>query len=212
MNLRPLLLAGLAACALSANSFAAPAAPSAAAAQPPITHGPPIPGICTFSFGQIFTSAKVGQAVDARLKVLGQQVTAELQPEADSISTEKRTLDSQAATMDAATLQARQANLQLRINNFEKRAEQRQQEMEATRQKELEVVQKEVDPILRNLYVQNHCSILFNRDSGAIGSVNPAMDLSGNAVVGLDQRIQTLTFDRVALDAQAGATPASTGR
>lgn len=221
MNLRPLLLAGFAAGALSATSFAAPAgpgpvratpaAPSAAApAGPPIAHGPPIAGICTFSFGQIYATSKVGQSVDARLKVLGQQVTAELQPEADAISTEKRTLDSQASTMDAATLQARQANLQLRYTNFEKRAEQRQQEMQATRQKELEVIQKEIDPILRVLYQQRNCSILFDRDSGAVSTVNPAMDLSPMAVTQLDTRIQSLTFDRVQAPAgEAGAQPAT---
>src|SRR5271167_4176043 len=105
MNARPILAAGLAAALFSALSpmgmaqttrAAAPAQP----AGPPVTHGPPITGMCIFSEGAIIEGSKVGQAVIARLKVLKQQVDAELQPEADSINTEARSIDTQRATMD----------------------------------------------------------------------------------------------------------------
>lgn len=215
MTSRYLLLAGAAlgaALSLTSATLAQSAHPAAGAApaQPPITHGPPIPGFCVFSPREIISVSKVGQSVEARLKVLSQQVSAELQPEADAINTERRTLESQASTMDQATLQARQANWQLRVNNFEKREQQRSQEMQATQQKQFGVILKELDPILRSLYQQKNCSVLMDGDAGGVTVLNPAMDLSPAAVGQLDVKIQTLTFDREHLDNQAGASaPAS---
>ena len=224
MNSRRILLASLVAglLAVQVPGFAQtprtgaagppPRAPAAAAPSlPPVTHGPPIPGVCIFSEGAIIEGSRVGQSVIARLKVLKQQVDAELQPEADSINNEARTMDSQRASMDQATFQARQANLQLRATNLEKRAQLRNREMEATQEKEFQVIGTALEPILRQLYEQKQCSVLFDRDNGAVRVANPAMDISGAAVSGLDQKLQTLTFDREHLDTQpaGGAAPAS---
>jgi outer membrane protein len=207
MNVRSLLLAGLAAALVPAGAMAqTPAGPPAAA--PPIRQGPPITGYCIFSINEVLGASKVGQAVVARLKVLSSQVNAELQPEAESIRTDERTLETQQASLDAATLQAKRANLELRVANFEKREQLRQQEMQATQQKQFGVVLKELDPIMRDLYQQRGCSVLVDGDQGGVRLVNPAMDLSPQAVVGLDGKIQTLTFDREHLD-QPGAAPAA---
>jgi Skp family chaperone for outer membrane proteins len=205
MNVRSLLLAGLAAASLvPASAVAQPAA----APPAPIRQGPPIAGYCVFSINQVLGGSKVGQAVVARLKVLGSQVSAELQPEADSIRTDERALEAQQASLDAATLQAKRANLELRATNFEKREQLRQQEMQATQQKQFAVVLKELDPVMRDLYQQHSCSVLIDGDQGGVRLVNPAMDLSPQAVTGLDAKIQTLTFDREHLD-QPGAAPAA---
>jgi outer membrane protein len=212
MTARKLFAAGLAAGAalLSTGSLAQGTHPGAtggapSAALPPITQGPPIAGFCVFSPREIIGLSKVGQAVSARLKVLGQQVQAELQPEADAITADRHRLETSASTMDQATLQAQQANWQLRAANFEKREQQRQQEMEATQQKQFGVVLKELDPVLRALYQQKNCSILVDGDAGGVTVVNPVMDLSPMAVAQLDVRIQTLTFDREHLDSTNGA-------
>jgi len=181
----------------------------AAPATPPLVHGPPIAGYCVFSLNEIIGGSKVGQAVVARLKVLSSQVTAELQPEAESLNTDARALEASRATLDQATLQAKQANLQLRAANLQKTEQQRQQEMQSTQQKQFGVVLKQLDPIMRDLYQQRHCSILIDGDSGGVRMVNPAMDLSPAAVTALDLRIQTLTFDREHLGT---AAPGSTGR
>ena len=214
MNVRSLLLSGLlTACAIApaasaATAPAAAAAPAAPAAAP-IRQGPPIAGFCVFSINEVLGGSKVGQAVVARLKVLGSQVNAELQPEADGIRTDERALESSQASLDAATAQAKRANLELRVSNFEKREQLRQQEMQATQQKQFAVVLKELDPIMRDLYQQRSCSVLVDGDAGGVRLVNPAMDLSGQAITGLDAKIQTLTFDREHLDQQPGAAPAA---
>jgi len=208
MNVRSRLLAGLVAAALVPTGALAQTPAGAPPAAPPIRQGPPITGYCVFSINEVLGASKVGQAVVGRLKVLSSQVNAELQPEADGIRTDERTLETQQATLDAATLQAKRANLELRVSNFEKREQLRQQEMQATQQKQFGVVLKELDPIMRDLYQQHGCSVLIDGDQGGVRLVNPAMDLSPQAVVGLDAKIQTLTFDREHLD-QPGAAPAA---
>jgi outer membrane protein len=201
MTVRTLLLAGLAAGAVL--SFASVTNAQTPAAAPPLTYGPPIAGLCTFSFNQVVAQSKVGQAFANRLKVLAQQVGAELQPQADAINTEKRALETQAATLDHATLDARNANLELRYQNFEKLNQQRQAEMQATEQKQLGVLQTQVEPIVRQLFQSRACSVLLARDSGAVLVASPGNDISGAAVAALDLKIQTLTFDREHIDPNA---------
>jgi len=207
MTLRSFLAVGLAAGALVVNApaIAAPAA-GAAPAPAPVPQGPPIPGYCAFSLNEIIGGSKVGQVIIARLKVLGSQVNAELQPEADSIRSEEQTLQGQSASLDAATLQSRRQNLGLRISSFEQREQQRQKEMQATQQKQFGVILRELDPVMRELYAQHRCSILVDADQGGVKIISPEMDLSRQSVVGLDARIQTLTFDREHLDTQPAAT------
>jgi outer membrane protein len=178
-----------------------PRAPAPAAPQmsTPVTQGPPISGMCVFSEGAIIQGSKVGQAVIARLRALKQQVDTELQPEANAINSDAKALDSQRASLAPAAFQAKQANLQLRAANLEKRAQLRGRELQATQQKQFQVIGAALEPILRQLYQQKQCSMLIDRDSAGIRAMNSAMDLSGQAVSALDQKIQTLTFDRETL-------------
>jgi outer membrane protein len=212
MNARPLLVAGVAAGAiltLATASLAQTRGGAAASAGPPLSFGPAIPGMCVYSEGQIFGQSKVGQSVQARMKMLASEVNAELQPEADAINTEKKTLDASASTMAQATLQQRAQALQVRFNNFEKRASQRNEELKQTQAKEVQEMERQLQPVLTQLFQQNRCSILLEREQAGVAAVNPAMDFSGQAVAGLDGRVQTLTFDRVHLDTQATAQPAA---
>lgn len=218
MNARSLLVAGVAAGAILAlasaplaqTRAAAPARPSAAApGGPSLSFGAPISGLCVYSEGQILGQSKVGQSVSARMKMLASAVNAELQPEADAIQTEKKTLDSSASTMDQATLQQRAQALQVRYSNFEKRAAQRNEELKETQAKEVREMEQQLQPVLTQLFQQHGCAILLEREQAGVAAVNPAMDFSSQAVGGLDARIQTLTFDRVNLDTQASAQPAA---
>ena len=221
MIARSLLIAGVAAgatAALATMAFAQsraaaprPAVPAAtSAAGPALTFGPSSPGLCVYSEGQIFSQARVGQAVSARMKQLAEAVNAELKPEADAIQTEKNTLDTSASTMPQATLQQRGEALQVRYATFERKAQQRNEELQQTRAKEIQEMERYLQPVLAQLFQQNRCSILLEREQAGVAAVNPAMDFSAQAVSGLDARVQTITFDRVHLDQPGAATPAST--
>jgi outer membrane protein len=223
MNARTLLVAGVAAGAILAlatvslaqtRAAAAPARPAAAAparpaAGPPLSFGAPIAGLCVYSEGQIFGQSRVGQAVSARMKMLANEVNAELQPEATAIQTERNTLQTSASTLDQNTLNQRAQALQTRFETFEKRAQQRNEELKETQAKEIQEMERQLQPVLTQLFQQNRCSILLEREQAGIAAVNPAMDFSGQAVAGLDGRIQSLTFDRVHLDTQPSAQPAA---
>ena len=216
MNARSLLVAGVAAgavLALATAPFAqtrgAATRAAAPATAPSLSFGAPIPGMCVYSEGQIFGQSQVGQSVSARMKMLATSVNAELKPEADAISAEKKTLDASASTMDQAQLRQRAEALQIRFDNFEKKAAQRNEELKQTQAKEVQEMERQLQPVLTQLFQQNRCSILLEREQAGVAAVNPAMDFSGQAVAGLNGRIQTLTFDRVNLDNQATAQPAS---
>ncbi len=217
MNARSLLVAGVTASAILALASAplaqtrpaARPAGAAPAAGPQLSFGAPISGLCVYSEGQIFGQSKVGQSVAARMKMLAASVNAELQPEADAIQTEKKTLDAAGSTMDQATLQQRAQALQVRFSNFEKRASQRNEELKQTQAKEVREMEQQLQPVLSQLFQQHGCAILLEREQAGVAAVNPSMDFSGQAVGALDARIQTLTFDRVNLDSQATAQSAA---
>jgi Skp family chaperone for outer membrane proteins len=189
----------------AAPGGAAPAA--AAAAAPPIPHGPPVPGVCMIAVDQAISGSTVGRFVGTRMDQIVAQVRAELAPEETAINTEGRAIEAARQTMDQAALQSRVANLNLRISNYQKKADQRQKEIQATEQKAITRIGQELDPVVRTVYQTAHCSLLLNRDAVMIG--NPAMDITGQAVAGLNIRIQQFQFDREHLDTPAGGPPAA---
>ncbi len=80
--------------------------------------------------------------------------------------------------MDQATLQQRAQALQVRFTNFEKRAQQRNEELQATQAKEVQEMERALQPVLTQLFQQNRCSILLEREQAGVAAVNPAMDFS----------------------------------
>ena len=188
---------------------AAPAAPAA----PPINHGPPIAGLCTISVDQAIGTSVVGKFVGTRMDQIVAQVRAELSPEETALTTEQRAIEQARTTTDPVALQSRQANFNLRATNYQRKADQRQRELQATEQKAIQRIGQELDPVVRQVYQTSHCSILISRDAVIGNLANPAMDITGAAVVALNARIQQFQFDREHLDAAApGAAPAAPQR
>lgn len=194
-----------AACAAAAALMVAQGA-VAQTAQPAVTHGAPVAGLCTLHVeGAIGTSA-VGKAVGARLQQLEAQVNAELGGEKTAIETEARALQGQRATLAQAQFEQRANALQTRINAFEGKAQQRQQELGATEQKAYGRVAAEMEPLVRQVYQQKACAILLQRTAAILA--NPAMDITQQVVAALDAKITTLTFERERMEAQQPAAAA----
>jgi outer membrane protein len=191
---------GFAALAMASGAFAQAAAP-AAAAQPPVTHGPPIAGVCIFSSQRAVATSLVGKAVDARLKTIISQVNAELTGERTTLDNDAKALDAKKATLDQSALEQQAAALQVRANAWQRKGQLRQREVEATEQKQLARVYQELDPAIRQAYQAKTCSILIERESVLLG--NQAMDITDAVVAAVDGRIKTLTFDRERLDQAA---------
>ncbi|HWA64181.1 MAG TPA: OmpH family outer membrane protein, partial [Caulobacteraceae bacterium] len=138
---------------------------------------------------------------------LEQQVQAELQPEVTAIQTDARANDAARNTTDPAVMQTREANLQLRYTNYQRKAELRQRELQATAEKAQSRIAQELEPVLTQVYQQQHCSLLLRREAVLFG--NPAMDVTPAAVTGLNARIQQFQFDREHLETQPAPAPAA---
>jgi Skp family chaperone for outer membrane proteins len=199
-----------AAIALTAgSSVLAQAAAPAAATPPAVTHGPPLTGICIFSFETAIQTSTVGHSVDQRMQQIVAQVNAELTAEKSSIDNDAKALDARRATLDQATLESQASQLQIRANALQRKAQLRDREVTATEQKAVARISQELEPFVRQTYQAKACSILLQRNSVIIG--NPAMDITPAVVTGLNGKITTFTFEREHLDqpgaAQAGGAP-----
>ncbi len=189
--------AAIAVLALASN-VSAQASRAAAAAPPPVTQGPAIPGVCILSVNQAISTSTVGKFVSDRMSQIVSQVKAELQPEDTAIATDGRALSAKRSTLDQATFNSQAQALEARANALRQKADLRQREVQATEQKSLNRIAQELDPIARQLYEQHRCSILVNRD--AVMIANPEMDITSQAVAGLNARIQQFAFEREHLD------------
>jgi outer membrane protein len=197
---------GLAACAGALAFAAGSAAFAQEPAQPAITYGPPITGVCTVSVDSVVGTSTVGKYIEGRLQQIGAQVNAELTAEKNSIEGDARTLDGQRASLDQASFEQRASALQTRGNALERKAAIRDREMQVTQQQAVGRVINEMKPLIASAAQAQKCSILVDRS--AVILVNPAMDLTPGVVTALNGKITQFAFDRARLEqAQAGGAP-----
>lgn len=204
--------AGAAAVLAFASAVAAQTPPAAAprpAALPvaaaPVKHGPVIPGVCTYNGEQAVQDAEVGKYVAARMKQILAEVNAELTAEDTAIKNEAKAIDTARAAGPTDALEARAANLQVRFNAFKRKQQLRQAEVQQTERKALMRVLQELDPIAVSVYQARGCSLLLG-EGVLLG--NPAMDITGQVVTGLNAKIKTFTFNRERLDTPAAGAAA----
>ena len=221
MTFKP-LAAGLcaAAVALTAGSSALAQAAAAPIAPPIVTHGPPISSMCIISVENAIGASTVGRYVDTRMQQIVAQTNAELTGEKNAIDVDAKALDGRRATLDQSTLEQQASALQVRANALQRKAQLRDREISATEQKAVGRVGQEREPLIRQVYQQKVCSVLFQRTAVVIA--NPAMDITPQVIVALNGKITQFAFDRERLDGpQAAAvggappivqTPSSTPR
>lgn len=193
--------------AASAQAAAQPTTPAAPAGTQLSNPGPVIPGVCILDNQRAIATSAVGRAVQTRLQQLGQQVTAELQPQQTTIQTEANQLQTQQATLQQAQLQQRATALQTRYETFQRLVQQRQAEMQQTEVTALRRIATEMQPVVNTVYGQRGCGLLLER--GSIVAANPQMDITDAVIQGLNGRIQTFAFERERLPAQGAAAPAA---
>ena len=193
-----LLISAAAAAALCATSAAAQTQPAAATAPFPSRPGPAIAGICVVDNEGALAQSQVGRAYGTRMQQLTQQVTAELQPEQTAIETEARAVQALAA---GAPRQQRENALRTRAQNFQTRRDQRARELQATETKQLQVLTGHLRAAIDQVYGARNCGLMLQR--GAVVAFNPAMDVTTQVAQAVNSRIQTITFNRETLPAQA---------
>ncbi|MFN3858315.1 MAG: OmpH family outer membrane protein [Caulobacter sp.] len=201
------LVAGM---AVTVGAGAQTPAQPARPAPPPVTHGPPITGVCVYDVNRVFAESTVGKFVASRLDTIAKTVNAELQAEETAITNEEKAILDAAKlpNADETALQKRAVDLQARARRHNQKTDLRQREFMATQQKARLRILQEVDPIVVAAYQQKGCAILLDRSAYLL--VNPAMDITPQVITGLNGKIQQFPFDRERLDQPApGAQPAA---
>jgi Skp family chaperone for outer membrane proteins len=192
--------------ATAAASLVATAA-SAQQAAAPANPGPVIPGVCVYYNARLLAQSAAGQAVEARMQQLAQEVQGELQPYATAIQTEAQQLQASGASLPAADLQQRRQALQQRAQEAQQLEGTRENELRYTLAMQRQAITEAVSPILTALYQEKGCGLLLDRES--VFMMNPAMDLTDTAIQRLNTALPTLSFNRMAVPAQQSQQPAA---
>jgi outer membrane protein len=201
MTTKKLAIAACAAVAVIASGSVA----SAQNAEPAITYGAPVAGVCALSIDGVLSGSTVGKYVDNRLQQIGQQIQAELTGEKTGIESEAKTLQGQRATLDQNAFEQRVAALQVRQNALERKAALRDREMQATQQQAVGRVVNEMRPLIATAAQSQKCAIVIDRS--AVVMVNPQMDLTSAVVTALNGKLTQFAFERTRLDTPQASTP-----
>jgi outer membrane protein len=180
----------------SHKAAAAPAAPAATT----INYGPPITGVCVFSNEGALGASAVGKAAATRLQQLRAQASAELSGEQTSLQDDIKAFQAKRASLTQDQIQAQGQPLEERAQALNQKATQRQRELEYTAQHARARVEQAMEPLVRAVFEERHCSLLLNGDS--VMATNPAMDVTSAVVSRLNATMTTITFDRETPPAQ----------
>ena len=171
------IAAGLAAAAVAltagSSAFAQAAAAPAAAAAPQVTHGPPIAGVCVLSLENAIGASTVGRYVETRMQQIVAQVNAELNGEKTALDNDAKALDARRGTLDQSAFEQQAAAIQVRGSALQRKAQLRDREVSATEQKAIGRVGQEMEPLIRQVYQQRTCSVLFQRTAVVIATRLP---------------------------------------
>ena len=187
--------------AISAFAVASLAASSALAqTQGPANPGPVIPGVCVYFNQQALAQSTVGQAVQARMEQLAQEVQGEIAPYATQLQTEYQALQQGASTIPADQLNQRRQALQQRAQEAQQLEQTRDNELRYTLAEQRKKISEAIEPILVAVYQEKGCGILVDRESVFI--MNPAMDVTPLVIQRLNTALPTLSFNRMPVPAQ----------
>ena len=190
----------------AAASLVASAA-SAQQAAAPQNPGPQIPGVCVYHNARLFAQASAGQAVEARMQQLAQEVQTELQPYATSLQTEAQQLQTSGSTLQPDELNRRRQALQQRAQEAQQLEGTRENELRYTLAMQRQAITEAVSPILVAVYQERGCGLMLDRES--VFMMNPAHDVTDLVIQRLNTALPTLSFNRMAVPAQQPQQPAA---
>ena len=202
--MKTLIIAATAAASLLATAASAATVQQANA---PANPGPVIPGVCVYYNARLLAQSSAGQAVEARMQQLAQEVQGELQPYATQIQTEAQQLQTSGASLPADQLQQRRQALQQRAQEAQQLEATRENELRYTLATQRQAITQALSPILVAVYQERGCGMLIDRESVFI--MNPAHDITELAIQRLNTALPTLSFNRLQVPAQQPAAAAA---
>jgi len=166
----------------------------------PANPGPVIPGVCVYFNQRLLAQSTAGQAVQARMTQLSQEVQGELTPYATQIQSEIQTLQTSGASLSEAERNSRSQALQQRIQEAQQLEQTRDNELRYTLGEQRRLISVAVEPILVAIYQERGCGILLSRES--VFMMNPAMDVTDLAIQRLNTALPSLSFNRMTVPVQ----------
>ncbi len=136
----------------------------------------------------------VGKAFETRYQQLRAQAAAELSGEENALKTDVQAFQAKRASLTQEQQAQAAGPLQQREQVLSQKASERQAELEYTARHQLQRIDQAMEPLVRSLYQERHCSLLLNASS--VMGANPAMDMTDAVVAQLNTRMTTITFDR----------------
>ena len=176
-------------------------AASAQQAQAPTNPGPVIPGVCSFSGERVLGVSSAGQALQARMVQLYQEVQGELQPYVTSLEAEATQLQQNAASLSEADRNSRVQALQTRDRELQQLQQTRANELRYTQAAQAGIIDNAARPIVIAVYQERGCGVLLSAD--AVAYINPAMDLTDTVIQRLNAQLPSLSFNRMPVPVQA---------
>lgn len=184
---------------LAFGAFALAALAGTTAAAQDASFGPALPGVCVYHHERLLAQSTAGQALQAGMQRLSQEVEAELLPYQQFVVSERQALQQGQATIPEAEFQTRAQALEVRFREGQQRGEILQNELRYTQSMQLQAIAQAADPVIMGLYTQRGCGILISRDG--VLRVNPAMEITEAAIQGVNAALPTLSFSRMSVPA-----------
>ena len=188
---------------LALGAFALAMLAGSAAAAQEASFGPAIPGVCVYHHDRLLAQSTAGQAVQAGMQRLQQEVQAELAPYEQFIQSESQQLQQGRGTIPQADFATREQALATRYQEARNLAQTREGELRYTQAMQLQQIAQAADPIILALYGERGCGILLSRE--AVMRVNPSMDLTEAVIQRVNAALPTLSFNRMPVPAQQPA-------
>jgi len=187
------LLAGLA-LSLTAASLTVPAA---------LAQGTKV---IVIDSAKIIRDSKAGLDIRAKLKTLGESMSAELKPEADQLASELKTLEANIKAV-APEARANDAGLKAQVQTyaakeapFNRKRQIMAQELNLTRQKAWTDFRLALNPVLQQVVTEQSADLMIDRANAVYAGA--AIDVTDSIIAKLDAATPTITVQRQKIPVQ----------
>jgi outer membrane protein len=192
----------------------------------PIVSAPPahaqaaVQNVLVVDLDQVVARSVAGRDVQSKLQGIRNQITGELQAEANGLQNDQKALGPRfqgKSPQQALEELQKDQNLAKQYQSYQQRLQAavekenlRNQELQVTRDRAINQVLQAADPIVQELLTQRGALIVLER--GSVYKMQPAVDITNDVIARLDQRLKTVSVVKADLMAEMRAAQAKQGQ
>lgn len=161
---------------------------------------------------RIMRESQGGVDIQNKVRAIEEQMTTEMQPEAQTIESERARLQTQQQTLsesspeaDIVAFNTSYQSLLQRAQVFNQTRQIRAQELALTERKAWGLFFQQLEPVLQEVVDQNGASVILDRSQIVYGA--PAIDVTDDVIGRINARAPTITVTRETLPQQQAAAP-----